>query len=158
MIPIVVQHLQTLEEKINFYFPSLDIEKYDWVRNPFIKFSSNIGLTLCEEEKLASLSSDRGLKIKHTELPIDTFWISIRNEYPSVSKIALSILIQFSTSYLCEYGFSALNNIKSKKRETSLCGGRNEGLFIRNTSKYREHCSTAPSPLFSLTILCIRKE
>lgn len=121
MIPIIVEHLQNLEEKINFYFPSLSTEKYDWVRNPFIKISPDNDLTLCEEEELASISSDRGLKIKHAELPIDTFWISIREEYPSVSKTALSVLMQFSTSYLCEYGFSSLNTIKCKKRERLLC-------------------------------------
>ena len=71
--PIVFQHLTTLEEKINFYFPSLKIDEYDWVRNPFIENSSNTGLLLCEEEELACVSSDRGLKIKHAGVPIDTF-------------------------------------------------------------------------------------
>ncbi len=121
MTPIVVEHLATLAEKIKFYFPTLNTDDYDWVRNPFIKISSNVGLKLSEEEELVSLSSDRGLKIKHVELPIDTFWISIREEYPSVAKKALSILMQFSTSYLCELGFSSLTNIKLKKRERLQC-------------------------------------
>ena len=34
MIPIVVEHLTALEENIDHYFPSLNTEKYDWVRNP----------------------------------------------------------------------------------------------------------------------------
>ncbi|XP_029657396.1 zinc finger BED domain-containing protein 5-like, partial [Octopus sinensis] len=36
--------------------------EYDWVPNPFIKIPSNIGLKICEEEKLSSISSDHGLK------------------------------------------------------------------------------------------------
>ena len=36
MIPIVVEHLTALEENIDHYFPSLNTEKYDWVRNPFV--------------------------------------------------------------------------------------------------------------------------
>ena len=81
MSPIVFQHLTTLEEKFNFYFPSLKTDEYDWVRNPFIESSSNTGLLLCEEEELACIPSDRGLTIKHVEVPIDTFWIAVKEEY-----------------------------------------------------------------------------
>jgi len=35
--------------------------------------SSSTGLVLCEEEELACVFSDRGLKTKHAEVPIDTF-------------------------------------------------------------------------------------
>ena len=121
MSPIVFQHLTTLEEQFNFYFPSLKTDEYDWVRNPFMESSSNTGLLLCEEEELACISSDRGLKIKHGEVPIDTFWIAVKEEYPSLAKKALTILMQFSTSYLCELAFSTLHNIKSKKRERLCC-------------------------------------
>ena len=58
----MVEHLTALEENINHYFPSLNTEKYDWVRNSFVDVPSNIGFKLCEEE-LATISSDRSLKI-----------------------------------------------------------------------------------------------
>ena len=45
------------------------------------------------------------------------FWIFAQEEYPSLSKKAVTILLQISTSYLCELGFSTLTNIKTKKRE-----------------------------------------
>ena len=67
---------------------------------------------------MACVSSDRGLKIKHAGVPIDTFWIAVKEE---LAKKALTILMQFSTSYLCELGFSTLHNIKSKKRERLCC-------------------------------------
>jgi len=38
-------------------------------------------------------------------------------EYPSIAKNAIKLLLQFSTSYVCELGFSILNNIKYIKRE-----------------------------------------
>ena len=61
------------------------------------------------------------LKIKHAGVPIDTFWIAVKEEYPSLAKKALTILMQFSTSYLCELGFSTLHNMKSKKQEQLCC-------------------------------------
>lgn len=119
-LPLIVEHLTTLEEKLSSYFPSLNTEQYDWIRNPFIENSSGFDLTLIEEEELAAISTDRGLMIKHKELPLDTFWISIKEEYVSISKKALNILLQFSTSYLCELGFSTLTSIKCKKRGSLL--------------------------------------
>jgi len=38
-------------------------------------------------------------------------------EYPSIAKKAIKLLLQFSASYMCELGFSILNNIKNIKRE-----------------------------------------
>ena len=117
MIPIVIEHLTALEENIDHYIPSLNTEKYDWVRNPFVDVPSYIGFKLCEEEKLATISSDRSLKIKHSAVDIDTFWISIQKEFPALAEKALLVLLQFSTSYLSELGFSNLDDIKNRKRE-----------------------------------------
>ena len=116
IIPIVVEHLTALEENIDQYFPSLNTEKYDWLRNPFIDVPSNIGFKLCEEEELTIISSDRSLEIKLSVVDIDTFWISIQKEFPALAEKALLVLLQFSTFYLCELGFSTLNNIKNRKR------------------------------------------
>jgi len=92
--------LTTLEENFNFYFPLLKTDKYDWVRNSFIERSTNTGLLLCEEEELAYISNDRGLKIKHVEVPIDTCWIAVKEEYPSLAKKALTILMHFQHIYV----------------------------------------------------------
>jgi len=81
-----------------------------------MKFTDS-NFEMCEEKELASLSSNRGLRMNHTELPLDAFWISIVHEYPYIAKKAIKVVLQFSTSYLCELRFSILNNIKNKKRE-----------------------------------------
>jgi len=60
-------------------------------------------------------------KIKQVELPIDAFWIAVKEEYPSLAKKALTILMQFATSYLCELGFSTLHNISPKTKVAMLC-------------------------------------
>ena len=59
-------------------------------------------MNLCEEE-LDSGSSDGTVKIKHEVLLIDTFSVPDKEEYPSVAKKALTILIELS--YWCELGF-----------------------------------------------------
>jgi len=49
-----------LEDKMREYFPNIDIEKYDWVRDPFhVPITDLSDLQLSEEEDLYSLKSDR---------------------------------------------------------------------------------------------------
>jgi len=121
LAPIILEHLISLEDKINKYFPELKIVNYDWMRNPFSSSicTSNFNLTL-QEEELKSLSTDRSLKIQFTEESLEDFWISVKEEYPKISEKALIILLPFSTSHLCELGFSTLTNIRNKKREKLL--------------------------------------
>lgn len=90
---------------------------FDWVRNPFNPSLETTHLSLKEEEELAELKNDRTLQMKFNELELGEFWIYTKKENPSLSKLALSVLLPFSTSYLCEVAISALNEIKNKKRE-----------------------------------------
>ena len=73
--------------------------------------------SVTSQEALIDLKNDGNLKLKYKELSINEFWIYIKPEYPQLAKRALTILLQFSTSYLCEFGFSALTSIKNNKRE-----------------------------------------
>ena len=87
--------------------------------------SSDFGLILIEEE-LVAIPTDRGLMIKHKGLALEAFWISIKEEYVSISKQALTILLKFSTEYQYELGFSTISTIKCKKRGISQCN--DEGM------------------------------
>ena len=97
MILIISAHLTCLGNRIQEYFPSISIEEFDWIRNPFLDLSvTNLSnFHLCEEEELASLPSDRGLKLKCAQLPLEAFWISVMEEYPTLSKKAIKVLLQF---------------------------------------------------------------
>ena len=110
ILPLILQHLTSLQEKIEYYFPVLLVEDYDWVRNPFIEVVSKGQLTLKEEE-LTDILHDRTLKLKHCELSLDSFWIIVENEYTTIAQKALKILLLFSSTYLCEQEFSALTTI-----------------------------------------------
>ena len=43
MMPIIVDHLTILQEKLRFYFPSLNVDHYDWIRNPFMEIPTDAG-------------------------------------------------------------------------------------------------------------------
>ena len=59
-----------------------------------------------ELKQLITLSTDRTVKIKFSEVTLEEFWIFVQDEYSTLSIRALKILLQFSTSFLCELGFS----------------------------------------------------
>ena len=134
ILPLIVQHLESLSSSLSTYFPSISVDKYDWVRNPFVELESCEGqFTLKEEEELASIASDRTLKLKHAELNMDTFWCLVEKEYPAIAERALRLLLLFSTSYMCEFGFSALSNIKNKNRERLMSVEEELRVCLSNT-------------------------
>jgi hypothetical protein len=73
-----------------------------------------------EKQELAELQSDSTLQLKYSELSLLKFWILAKGEYPVIAKEAISTLIPFSTTCLCELGFPAPTNKEQEKRETSL--------------------------------------
>lgn len=113
---LTLSNLQTSMEK---YFPSLDVEKFGWVLNPFGNLVATEFQT-SEEEQLIDLREDLLRKTSFGQVETSEFWISLRSQYPDLCLKALKVLLPFATSYLCELGFSALAEIKSKKRERLL--------------------------------------
>ena len=79
---LIIEHLTNLEANLKYYFPSLNTEEYNWIRNLFIEISDNarVSLTLTEKEELASISTDDSLKIKHKESSLKKIWILMREE------------------------------------------------------------------------------
>jgi hypothetical protein len=118
---LILNHLLTLEDNMKQYFSSFAVNDYDWVRNPYAMSSdATTHLPMEKQEQLAELQSDRTLQLKYGELSLLKFWILSKGEYPATAEEAASTLLLFSTTYLCELGFSALTNIKNKKRERLL--------------------------------------
>ena len=120
MVSSVIKHLKSLQDKIEKYFPTVSTENYKWVRNPFLPLDTHCILNLKEEEELIDIRNDGNIKLLHREMPLDEFWIKIQNEYPNIGEKALVILLQFSTTYLCETAFSVSTNLKTRKRERRL--------------------------------------
>ena len=62
------------------------------------------------------LHEDSSPKTDFAGEDIENLWASLQNEYPTLSKRALSFLIQFPSTYCCEVRFSAMVSIKIKYR------------------------------------------
>ena len=79
--------MDALLNSLSEYFPSISVDQYNWVRNPFVEFEPWQGqFTLKEEEELVSVASDRMLKLKHAELNLDAFWLLVENECPAIAE------------------------------------------------------------------------
>lgn len=112
----IIKTLENLQASFVKYFPSLETKQYEWVLNPFGVYD-DASLTLIEQENLIDLKNDIVHKNSFAEKELSAFWMSLRNEYPQLTKSAIRSLLPFGSSYLCEFGFSALTEIKSKRRE-----------------------------------------
>ena len=83
MIPIIIEHFTYLENRFEEYVPTISITYFDWIHNPFVNLAitNPLCFQLREEEELADISSDHGLKLKHVQLPLYAFWTSAMDEY-----------------------------------------------------------------------------
>jgi len=72
-------------------------------------------LTISEQEQLIDLSAHSVSKSKFVS-SLTEFWIATKKQHPIVTNKAIRTLISFASSYLCETGFSALADIKTKYR------------------------------------------
>lgn len=66
ILPLVCQHLEVLEKKVQPYFPNISSDSSDWLRNTFIEATSNQWqLNIKGEEELPDTRNDLTLKLKH---------------------------------------------------------------------------------------------
>ena len=70
-----------------------------------------------EAEELAEFKVSNAMKLAFNHKTDDySFWLSLHDSYPLLSKRASAILVQFATTYFCEARFSDLAFIKTKSR------------------------------------------
>jgi hypothetical protein len=75
------------------------VEDSSWASDPF-----GVPPTLLPfkaQEELMDLTVDRTLKLKFCDLSLETFWLLLKEEYSVISKMAVRVLLLFSTVYLC---------------------------------------------------------
>lgn len=114
----VLEHLSLLSKLFSDYFTNETSDKSKWIRNPFasdMDFSRSI-LSCEEQEQLADISCSSALRDTFGTVPITDFWAETFHAFPDIARKALSYLLPFPTTYLCEQTFSALASIKTKSR------------------------------------------
>ena len=83
----IILHQEQLQGKIQEYFPSINLNKYQQVRNPFVQ-SDKLDTTILscqEEDDLTDIRNNEGLKNMFQEITLDKFWIHVQTEYPAVA-------------------------------------------------------------------------
>lgn len=110
----IVQHLTALEDEFERYFPEINGDELDLVRNPFRLQVEKIPDEY--QDEFLELKMDSSAKDIFDEKSLTEFWPLMINSYPKVTEKALRALIPFVSTYLCESGFPTLLQIKSKQR------------------------------------------
>ncbi|XP_008585150.1 PREDICTED: protein FAM200A [Galeopterus variegatus] len=119
----ILLHLTSLSQTFEYYFPKEKFESLKeniWMKDPFSfqNPESIIQLNLVPEEEieLLQLSSSFTLRNYYKTLSLSAFWVKIKDEFPLLSRKSILLLLPFTTTCLCELGFSILTRLKTKKR------------------------------------------
>ncbi|GFV95229.1 SCAN domain-containing protein 3 [Trichonephila clavipes] len=87
---------------------------YEWVRDPFQNTPE--GLFTTEEEIFIDFTSSGEIKRQFCNKTLFQFRAEVDDEFSELKTKAFRILLPFSTSYLCETGFSVVAALKTKYR------------------------------------------
>ncbi|KAF2343754.1 hypothetical protein FHG87_025490 [Trinorchestia longiramus] len=112
----VFSHLYSLAEEFMHDFPDVSMENFLWtlVQNPF---NTDVELLLESlQEEAIDLKCDSCAKRDFETMKLEEFWVKYLPMYPKVGEEALRVILPFSSTYLCEAGFSALVVLKTKQR------------------------------------------
>ena len=118
----IKSHLQQLKQELECYFPDLnDTELPIWkmTRNPF-RINEYILPDNLQEEFL-EIKCNCTAKNDFEVMSLNEFWAKYLNIYKNVGSAALQTLLPFTSTYLCESGFSTLVNLETKCRSKLEC-------------------------------------
>ncbi|XP_059097468.1 protein FAM200C-like [Tigriopus californicus] len=89
-----------------------------WIQNPFSFDVSRLSDNDLAKDDFIEFQEDPRKKadFERAGMDVKQFWCEQISAYPSLAMRAMNVLVPFTTTYLCEIGFSALLNMKSKWR------------------------------------------
>uniref|UniRef100_A0A8C6SPZ2 Uncharacterized protein n=1 Tax=Neogobius melanostomus TaxID=47308 RepID=A0A8C6SPZ2_9GOBI len=116
---LVSRHLSQLAGQFDEYFPEDPSDGHLWIVDPFSvdPTKNDVALPSELESQLLDVSTDSTFKVRYWDkLDLASFWIVVSKEYPSLALRAVKLLLPFTTTYLCESGFSIVTTTKTKAR------------------------------------------
>ena len=117
LVSTIAEHLQILSTAFDGYFSCGELQTCDyWIRHPFKVKLEDIDNNSDIMEDIIDMRSNTAIQMKFADVSLEPFWASQLETYPVLAKKALTVLVSFATTYLCETGFSCLVHIKTKTR------------------------------------------
>ena len=109
----MIKLLEIVCAEFRFYFNNTPLPVF-WHKD---SFNIEVDPMAKEAEELAEFKVSNAMQQAfNNKSDLSGFWLSLHNSYPVLSKKSSVMFVQFSTTYLCEAGFSDLLNIKTKSR------------------------------------------
>ena len=108
----ITSHLQNLQNKFERYFLEINTSSI------LMKVTKSLFVCKMEDaseaiqEEFIELTNNSFAKDEFHTCNLDEFWVKIQRCYSRLGIHTLNILVSFSSTYLCECGFSALLTIK----------------------------------------------
>ena len=111
----IISHLLNLQDEFERYFPEINTGSIlmKVARNPIVHKVEDVPEAI--QEEFTELTNDSFAKDEFHSCKLEEFWIKMQHCYPRIGIQAPSILDPFSSTYLCECGFSALLTINLKQ-------------------------------------------
>ncbi len=123
LIPSVQQEITAHLEMSKVYFDGyflageLNIsEQWIIIINPFIFNINQMADDDDLQEDLIDLKENQAMKLQFDANDLENFWCVVIPLYQKLGTKALSILVPFATTYLCESDFSSILYLKNKYR------------------------------------------
>ncbi|XP_008190103.1 protein ZBED8-like [Acyrthosiphon pisum] len=110
------EHLYVFENSFGNYFDFTFSKSEIWLRNPFLVDLNTIDDSDLVKDELIDLRSKEMARHDFQTKNLIEFWCSLTMAYPRAVFRAMTFLIPFATTYLCESGFSTMVTIKTKAR------------------------------------------
>ena len=110
----ILQHLVNLRKEFLTYFSEISAVDLELVRKAFAMPIEKVTDDL--QNELIDFRNDSACKKMFETLLICEFWARVCISYPRIGKKCIKVLLPFSSTYLCEVGFSSLVAMKTKAR------------------------------------------
>ena len=109
--------MDELVHYLDRYFPDRETALPQWCVQPFSVDEDQVADDdFPAKEEWIALRLNERKKVEFQNTDLQAFWIVQLSDASALAERALNILTSFSTTYLCEKGFSTAMDLKTKKR------------------------------------------